>query len=105
MIQQGATWDSAHTAKFNHHDNNQCEHCGATDGDFAHATWTCPALCHIRGPMIADFSEHLDHTQLHPSLLYGIAPALTASHSLTYWGSKCTEGSEGTRKLYGITEN
>ena len=87
MIQQGATWDASLVAKAQGQEQVLCEHCGASNVTFRHTIWDCPSLQEARDAALSQHIPGIDTNQVHPSVLFGIAPAMNCNHNRTLWGS------------------
>ena len=86
MVQQGATWSKQHTAASGYHDNTFCDLCGEPNQSNTHTIWTCSALEDIRRIELQKIDLGLDPEHLHPALLHGIAPTMSACYETTFWG-------------------
>lgn len=73
-----------------HTSDSICDICGEEGHSMIHAAWCCQALKHKR----SEADEDIANIPLHiipQAILYGIAPAMSPHHELTYWGDRLDE--------------
>ena len=90
------------SAAYGFHDENKCQHCGEPKATFAHVLWTCPSLQTQREECLNKLLPGINASMLHPAMLFGIAPSMTATHDTTFWGRSANDLFGRTKKLLGV---
>ena len=88
VIQSGSMWNKSKLAHTGEIESNECDFCnGGHEQTTEHVLWHCEAFKDCRHNASKVASSLPSHAIPKP-LLYGIAPAMMADPSKSYWGSK-----------------
>ena len=98
ITRTGATWTRSAAYWAGQAEDKTCQLCGQHDEDSWHF-WVCPALAKAREEADKELAE-LDPKILPMPVRHGIAPAMTAKGSTTFWGTDEQEENTYNEKVF-----